>query len=72
MQRVNVVFYVHEQGMRGNNTLFILLADVEELIKYVSPLFSAPFPDLHPNLRPAKKPIPNPPMAPLVVFGVKI
>ena len=31
MQRVNVVFYVHEQGMRGNNTLFILLADVEEL-----------------------------------------
>ena len=63
MQRVNVVFYVHEQGMRGNNTLFILLADVEEL---------TPFPDLHPNLRPAKKPIPNPPMAPLVVFGVKI
>jgi hypothetical protein len=55
MQRVNVVFYVHEQGMRGNNTLFILLADVEELIKYVLATFLRPFSRPSPQFKTRQK-----------------
>ena len=56
MQRVNVVFYVHEQGMRGNNTLFILLADVEELIKYVAhTTFLRPFSRPSPQFKTRQK-----------------
>ena len=55
MQRVNVVFYVHEQGMRGNNTLFILLADVEEMIKYVHTTFLRPFSRPSPQFKTRQK-----------------